>query len=69
MQIEHIHTINSGDYDVTVLGEIFKFGVANSSAKTNLKEIKQWGNGFDFGGLDKAFFSVFNTRDFSTRFS
>ena len=50
----HAYTV-SGDYDVAILGEIFKFG--GGSAKTTLKEVKQWGNGFDFGTTQSnAFF-------------
>ncbi len=42
----------SGDYDVTVLGECFGWTFRYSSDKTQIINIKNWGNGFetlDFG--------------------
>ena len=51
------HTyVNSGNYDITVLGECVGWLFANGGDKLKIYDVKQWGNGFGFINSDNGYF-------------
>ena len=57
------HTyINSGDYDVEILGECveWSFGYGSQVSKDKIIDVKNWGIGFSTGNVSRGFFKCIN---------